>query len=343
MLNEEASHLGATSIALSTPSAPTLTARAANSGETALTGVTTNVYVEVVAQTFFGGTAAGSSTTVAWSSGQVVDVQIAPVAGAQYYSLYVSQGASAGTYYLMASNVGGLYYTLQGAVPTTGTVAPSVDTGTSSSNDQEGLTAVLSGHSASGGSAIYPANWGAGYFNQSTGSTLNTLVLNNAFQQLWDGTGNSYGAFRADPAEIIGEGGDIMRLSNDIVQSSTATNYSLFVEQSEVPGVRVGAAVSEFVNPITRSNVRVVVHPWLPQGNVFLMSYTMPFAWSNVSNVLEFVAVQDYLSISWPVIDASFRYSMFLYGSLVCNAPFYLGLLQGVQKTDRSGSIGTWS
>ena len=48
-------------------------------------------------------------------------------------------------------------------------------------------------------------------------------------------------------------------------------------------------------------------------------------------------------SISWPVIDASFRYSMFLYGSLVCNAPFYLGLLQGVQKTDRSGSIGTWS
>jgi hypothetical protein len=35
----------------------------------------------------------------------------------------------------------------------------------------------------------------------------------------------------------------------------------------------------------------VVVHPWLPQGNVLLMSYTMPFAWSNVSNVVEFVAV----------------------------------------------------
>jgi hypothetical protein len=344
MLNEEASHLASTSIALSAPSAPTLTARAANSGEVGLSGVTTNVFVEVVAQTFFGGTAAGASTSVAATNGQVVDVQIVPVAGAQFYSLYVSTGASAGTYYLMASNIGGLYYTLQGAVPSSGTAAPSSDSGTFSANDQEGLTAVLSGHSASGGSAIYPANWAAGYYNPSVANTLNTSVLNNAFQQLWDGTGNNtYGSYRADPSEIIGEGGDIMRLSNDIVQSSTATNYSLFVEQSEVPGVRVGAAVSEFINPITRSTVRIVVHPWLPQGNVFLMSYTMPFAWSNVSNVVEFVTVQDYLSISWPVIDASFRYSMFMYGSLCVNAPWYMGLLQGIQKTDRSGSVGTWS
>ena len=37
--------------------------------------------------------------------------------------------------------------------------------------------------------------------------------------------------------------------------------------------------------------MRVVVHPWLAQGTVLLMSYTMPFAWSNVSNVCEFVAV----------------------------------------------------
>jgi hypothetical protein len=293
MLNEEASHLGATSIALSAPAAPTLTARAANSGESAITGPTNgnNVYVEIVANTFFGGTAAGSSANVVWATGQVVDVQIAPVAGALYYTIYVTYGSSAGTYYLQATNIGGLYYTIQGALATTGTTAPSSDSGTSSANDQEGLIAVLSGHSATGGSKIYPSNWQAGYLNQSVGDTLRTSVLNNAFQQLWDGTGNTYGAYRADPAEIIAEGGDVMRLSNDIVQQGTATNYQLFVQQSEVPGVRLGAAVSEFQNPITRSVVRVVVHPWLPQGNVLLMSYTMPFAWSNVSNVVEFVAV----------------------------------------------------
>jgi hypothetical protein len=343
MLNEEASHLAATSIALTAPAAPTLTARAANSGETALTGVTTNVFVEVTAATFFGQTAAGTSASIAWSSGQVVDVQIPPVPGAMWYDIYVATGASAGTYYLTASNVGGLYYTLQGLLPTATATAPTADSGTYSANDQEGLISVLSGHSASGGSAIYPANWQAGYFNQSVGDTLKTSVLNNALQQLWDGGGSVYGSFRADPAELIAEGGDVMRLSNDIVQTGTATNYRLFIEQADVPGVRLGAAVSEFQNPITRNVVRVVVHPWLSQGTALLMSYTMPFAWSNVSNVVEFCAVQDYLSISWPVIDATFRYSLFLFGSLIVNAPFYCGLLQGLQKSDRSGSTGTWS
>jgi hypothetical protein len=321
MLNEEAAHFAATSIALSAPSAPTLTARSANSGETALSGVTTNVFVEVTASTFFGETAVGSSQSVAWSSGQVVDVQITPVAGAMWYNLYVTTGASAGTYYRMASNIGGQYYTLQGALPVSGTAGPVADSGTYSSNDQEGLISVLSGHSASGGGAIYPTGWQAGYYNGSVGDTLKTSVLNNALQQLWDGTGNTYGAYRADPAEIIAEGGDVMRLSNDIVQTGTATNYRLFIEQADVPGVRLGAAVSEFQNPITRNVVRVVVHPWLSQGTALMMSYTMPFAWSNVSNVVEMVTVQDYLSISWPVIDATFRYSMFLFGSLVVNAP----------------------
>jgi hypothetical protein len=297
MLNEEASHLAATSIALTAPTAPTLTARAANSGETALTGVTTNVFVEVTAATFFGQTAAGSSASIAWSSGQVVDVQIAPVVGAMWYDIYVATGASAGTYYLAASSVGGLYYTLQGLLPTSTAVAPTTDSGTYSANDEEGLISVLSGHSASGGSAIYPSNWQAGYFTQSVGDTLKTSVLNNALQQLWDGGSGSYGSFRADPAELIAEGGDVMRLSNDIVQTGTATNYRLFIEQADVPGVRLGAAVSEFQNPITRNVVRVVVHPWLSQGTALLMSYTMPFAWSNVSNVVEFVAVQDYLDM----------------------------------------------
>lgn len=295
MLNEEASHLNASSIALSTPATPTITARTANSGETALTGVTTNVYVKVTASTFFGQTAAGSGASVAWSSGQVVDVQISPVAGAMFYTIYVTQGASAGTYYQMATNVGGEYFTLQGAVPVSGNQPPSSDTGTYSANDEEGLLSVLSGHAASGGSAIYPNGWAAGFYQPSTGDTLKTSVLNNAFQQLWDGTGNSYGAYRADPAEIIAEGSDVSRLSGDIVNQGSATNYRLFVEQSEVPGVRLGAAVSEFQNPITRSVVRVVVHPWLAQGTCLLMSYTMPFAWSNVSNVVEVVTVQDYL------------------------------------------------
>jgi hypothetical protein len=44
--------------------------------------------------------------------------------------------------------------------------------------------------------------------------------------------------------------------------------------------------------------------------------------------------VQDYVSIAWPVIDATFRYSIFMYGALVSHAPQYSGLLQGLQVSD---------
>ena len=37
---------------------------------------------------------------------------------------------------------------------------------------------------------------------------------------------------------------------------------------------------------------------------------------------------------AWPVIDATFRYTIFLLGTLVAHAPFYSGILQGLQVSD---------
>jgi hypothetical protein len=44
--------------------------------------------------------------------------------------------------------------------------------------------------------------------------------------------------------------------------------------------------------------------------------------------------VQDYVSIAWPVIDATFRYSIFLYGAMVAHAPQYSAHLGGLQSTN---------
>lgn len=353
MLNEEAQIIAATSTALSTPSAPTATARTPNTGETAITGTITNSTVDIAvsAANWYGETAVSATTAVTsvTTGTSVIDVTISPVAGALWYNIYVTVATVPGTYHLMAGQsggtngnqsgaVGGLNFTLQGALPTTGPVGPTSDTGSYSAYRFEGLVPTLAGHSQ-GGSNVYPSGWQAGYKNQSVGDTLQISVVNTALQGLWDGSG----AYRADPAELVGEGSDILNLSNDIVQSGADTNYRLFVAQTDTPGIRAGAAVSEFVNPITRSIVRIMVHPWLPQGTALYMSYTLPFAWSNVANVWEMNMVTDYLSISWPVIDATFRYSAFTYGALAANAPFYCGIQQGIQRTDRSGSTGTWS
>jgi hypothetical protein len=330
MLGEEYQMLAATSQPLATPATPTAAVRTAGSNETALNTTLTNV--AVVAKNYYGGTA-GSANSGAFvvGAGQVVDVTITPVAGALSYDIYAYDGAN---YYLMASGVGGTKYTLQGSLPAT-TTKPAADTGTGSATRMEGLIPTLTGKSASAG--VYPANWQGGYVNQNVGQHLNYNVLYTALQGLWDGapgSSNNPGAFRADPAEIVGEGGDIMRLSNDIISQGSATNYRLFLDQAEVGGARVGAAVSEFQNPITRSILKLVVHPWLTQGTAMLMTYQLPQTWTNVANAWEMTMVQDYVSIAWPVIDATFRYSLFMYGALVSHAPQYSGILQGLQVSD---------
>lgn len=344
MLAEEYADIAATSIATSAPVIVSATARSAGATETAITGYTTNVYVVVTGTNYYGETVASNVKTVSMSAGQVIDVVTQGIpAGLQSLNVYVGTGASdpgnAG-HFRQSTGVGGAKYTIQGAVPTSGSIPPTSDSGTSNANDQEGLLSVLSGHAAN--NTIYPTGWQAGYYNGAVADTLNSNSLNAALQAMWDGTGTGQG-FRADPAEIIAEGGDVMRLSNDVLAKGNNGAFRLFVGQNEVNNVRDGAAVSEFQNPITRSVLKIMVHPWLTQGTAMLMSYSLPFAWSNVTNVVEKVVVQDYLSISWPVIDASFRYSMFMYGAMVVNAPQYCGLMQGIQVTDGNGTSLPWS
>jgi len=321
--------------------------RAPTSAETALSATTNNIYVVVTAKNYFGETTINSGTAayVAAAANKVIDVKIAPVNGAYQYNIYVANAASApgslAGYYLMAANVGATTFTLQGTVPGSGTNPPASDTGTYSSNDYEGWLSILDGHAggAAGGAGVYPAGFTGSYINKSVNSTLTHNVLFTALEAMWNGgsaaTGNASqtGGFRADPAELVAEGSDIARLADEIIASGANTNYRLFLSSDDVGGVRTGAAVSEVQNPITRSILRCVVHPWLTQGTAFLNSYTLPMSWSNVSNVWENVMVQDYLSINWPVIDASFRYSIYMYGALVNYAPQYNGVIQGLQQS----------
>lgn len=329
MLGEEYQMIAGSSIPLATPGAPSATVRSAGSNETALN--TTLTEVKVAATNYFGSTAASaSSTTFAVAAGQVVDVTIPAVPGAMTYSIYAGNGTS---WYLLAEQVGGVRYTLQGfATLPTALTPPTADTGTGKPTRMEGVIPTLTGVSASAG--VYPDEWQGGYVNNAVGSHLSISVINTALENLYQSTANAPGAFRADPAELISSGIDLANLSNDITSQGAANNYQLFIQQSEVGNVMAGAAVTQFKNPITQQAVKMVVHPWYTQGSADLISYQLPQTWTNVANAWEMTCVQDYVSIAWPTIDATFRYSLFLFAALVAHAPFYSAHLGGIQRSD---------
>ena len=372
MLGEEYQMLAGTSQNLATPGVPTISARTAGSNETAITTSPGHFRVSVTALNYFGESvgSTGSVDSTSVVSTQVVDVTIAPVPGAQQYNIYVGTNSSTPTYYLQAgtsvqsgtitqgtqtaNSIGGLRFTIQGALATssnasgpgtntTNTSAPATDTGTGGSNRMEGLIPVLSGLSSTGAGPYSNVGfessnvWKGGYINQSVGTHLSTNAIFTALDAMWENNGLnnvSPGIYKADPSEIVADGGDLMRLANDMLLQGNSLNYLLNISQDQISGIRAGAAVAEFVNPVTRSTVKLTVHPWMSQGTALLMSYQLPQTWSHVDNAWEMTVVQDYISVAWPVIDATFRYSIFLLGSLVAHAPMYSGILQGLQVND---------
>lgn len=351
MLAEEYMLISGTGTALTQPAAPTVAARSAGTGETALSGVTTNVFVLVTANTYFGETAfaAGNVATQAWSAGQVVDVTIPATQGSLFNNVYVATGASAPgrtSFFRAPTNgtkVGATKVTLQGfAIPGSGTNPPASDTGTGASTRYEGLLSIFSGWAQnSGGANIYPAGFAGGYINQSVGTLLNTQAIYNGLLGVYDAsvTPNSANAlnasgFRGDPEMLVCEAFDATSLSNDVAnKNAQSMAYQLFISQDEVGDIKAGAAISQFQNPFTRKLIRILVHPWLNQGTAFLISMKLPTSFNNVTNAFEVVNVQDYVSIQWPVIDVTFRYSLFLFGALVGYAPQVSGILQGLQRT----------
>ncbi|MDE2100389.1 MAG: hypothetical protein KGL39_24265 [Patescibacteria group bacterium] len=331
MLGEEYMLLSGSNTNVSAPTIVSAVSRAATGTETGLSGVTTDVYVVVTATNSFGETAASAVTTVATSNGAVIDVTIgAPRGGPLQYNIYVSTGASdPGTHHLMASGIGGTKYTLQGAIPTTGNTPPGADSGTGNTNDYDGIFSILSGKAAGG---TYPAGSQGGYYLANVQATLGHAVLNPAFQGLWDAT-------KANPDEIVGNSHDIGNLSDEIRNSASTEGYRIMITSAEQAAVLAGAAVSSYVNPATRKEVAIMVHPWLPQGNLFINSNQIPVPHAETANVWENVMVQDYMSVAWPVIDATYRFSAFQFGALVNYAPIYCGCLQGLQKSiSNSGS-----
>jgi hypothetical protein len=361
MLGEEYQMIAGSSQNLAAPGTPTLVVRTAGSNETGLTGITTNVAVKVTALNYFGESiASAASATTAAVNGQVVDVTIVPVPGAQQYNVYLAQGASPTNFWLMAgtsvqagvtttgaqtpNSVGGLRVTLQGPASVVANgVPPTTDTGTGGTNRMEGLIPTLTGLSSTGSGpysnvGFQSSNaWKGGYINQNVGTHLSTNAIFTALDGLWENNGMNNvapGSYKADPSEIVANGGDLMRLANDMLTQGAGLNYLLNISQDQISGIRAGAAVAEFVNPVTRSTVKLTVHPWMSQGTALIMSYQLPQTWSHVDNAWEMTVVQDYVSVAWPVIDPTFRYSIFLLGSLVAHAPFYSGILQGLQVSD---------
>ena len=303
--------------ALSAPTGVAGVARSAAAGETGISGATTSLYIKVTADAGdFGQSVLSSAATVAVSNGQVVDVTATLPAGATGMRVYVSTGASdpgdASRWYVGRSGYN--TFTVQGALPTSGTAASTVTADTSAyANGYDGILPVCTG-----------AN--SGYVNRLN-AALSTSNPGSEWQTAFAAL---YQAVKADPDRTLMNGSDRKQLS-DALKTSSSSNYRMTITQDEVSGVTLGDVVNTIVNEVTGKGVSVEVHPWMPQGNTVIMSDTLPIPDSQVSECWAVWNVQDLMGIDWPVTQFAYESSSYWYGTFVPYAPAWSGAITGIK------------
>lgn len=350
MLSEERTMLGGRGTAagfagaLATPGTPTLTVRNAATGETGNTANIATLYVWVTAATVFGETLAGVANTTGMSAatGKVVDVQLpAAVTGAQFYKVYVGTTNAAASMFpaplsivtaatptpcpvgqvsclSIASGTSGsvtISFTggAAGGVANAGTNPPAAATD-SSAQDYDGVLTVCTG-----------ANSGYSHALNSTWSNNPGDEYNNAFSSLWD-------SVKADPELVLIAGADRKSLSDRIKNAANATAYRISLTADQATGATVGAVVTALQNEVTARMVDLNVHPWIPQGISPILSMTLPIPDTNVSDTWVATNVQDYMAISWPVLQMSYDASSYWYGTFHCYAPAWQACLTNIIK-----------
>jgi len=303
--------------ALAAPGTTTLTARTAATGETAL-GLTDKLTVIVTTDAGdFGQSVISSLVTsaAALTSGQVVDVTIPAVAGALGYRVYVGHGAAAvaSSACFYQGRTSNNTFTIQGTLATTTLAASAVGSDTSAATyGYDGIMAYVTGADSG--------------YKKVLNSTFNAVSPGAEFQTAFS---TMYQNVKADPDEILFNGADRKQLS-ELLKNSSSTNYRLQIQQDEVGNAVIGSVITAIQNEVTGKVVPMTVHPWMPQGNTAILSYSLPIPDSQVSNCWSVVNVQDFSMYQWPVVDFQYQASSYWYGTFVSYASAWSGSVTGI-------------
>ena len=302
--------------ALASPTATVAVASPAT-GESPISGATSTIWVKVTADAGdFGQSTPSAVASVSASAGTVGVVTVSSaIAGALGYRVYVGTGASAPADAAMfyAGRTGSLTFRITGALPTSGTAVASASVDSSAfTYGYDGIMPIVTGSDS-------------GYVKNING-TFNGTTPGSEFQTAF---ASLYQSVKADPDELLFNGTDRKNLS-ELLKNNNSTNYRLTLQQDEIGNAVLGSVITAIQNEVTGKVVPMTVHPWMPQGNVAILSYTLPIPDSQVSNVWSVVNVQDYMGINWPVIDFQYQISSYWQGTFVCYAPAWNGAITGI-------------
>lgn len=308
MIGEDKMLIGAQSFALQTPGTPTVATSDTGGSIAASTAVNVKVAARTGANYFYGG------STVASAQGTATTDTVAAATHSATASVAAVQGAVAYDWF-----VNGFYYTttvvntvtitsvptaaqaLPTNLPDLSAVAPTVPPTADSSagaNQFDGFLASLAGdYSANGALVTHGTGTASGAtFISLDGSTL--TLGGSAITQIDQLFLDIYNAVRLSPDALMMNGQHAQDIANKVLGTNSAVTY-LQTDANGRINTTVGGQVGTYVNKILGKQVKIEVHPHLPQGTIIARTDTVPFPGSNLGKTLQVETLRDYSDFTY--------------------------------------------
>lgn len=266
--------------------------------------------------TYGGGSARKSAAaTVSVTSGHTILGTVAPVSGAVAYAWYWGAAGS--------ETLGAITFIagIEIKADATGTqLASALPASDNSKNGfiPDGIITQMAGQSFGSVSNSYikvqangtGAGGTAGTVGGGTGLTPDgaggIVEFDAAFQ-------DRYNNYRLGFTRILLSSQETGNLTKKILNQPAGVT-SLFRGSYMLPqdgGMAAGFRITSYHNKWTGQDVDVVTHPWVPAGTVILWSDRVPYALSNVTNIIQAKVRQGYYQLEWPLSTRQYQFGVY--------------------------------
>lgn len=138
------------------------------------------------------------------------------------------------------------------------------------------------------------------------------VQIDTAFKSFWDN-------YRLSPDLMIVSGQELVNMTQILIKGGSAPLFRFTAPGAGSPGVAGltltgGSVIGQYLNKFTMAGgqmVDVMLHPNMPPGTILFYSRSVPYPLSNVGNILQIKARQDYYQLEWPLRKRQYEFGVY--------------------------------
>jgi hypothetical protein len=285
--------------------------------------------------TLYGGSGVISAVSASQviAGGEALNMSCTAMNGAIAYAWFVGTGTALGDVNLQAITTINSYK-LTGALNTGSQAGSATNAGRTLAQDNSVNNLAFDGllynaFAPSSGAYIKSLPTGtAGTGTPLTSSGRGSIVeIDDMLINMWNNN-------QLSPTVIYCNAQEVRNISNKVLTSSSGTPLVRYNVGENASSMQLAASpfVDTYFNPITKQPLRIEVHPNVPPGTILSWADDLPAQYqsSEVPNVAEVRARQDYYQIDWPVTSRNQAVGVYCEEVLVCYAPFAIGVINNI-------------